>query len=301
VPAGEGVFVRSSLAADQAAIDELDRTLLIVGASATLFAALLGILVAGGLSAGLRDAAAVARRVTAGETDARVGATGSGEVADLSVALDRMTETLEARIDAERQFAADVAHELRTPVTGLVSAAELLDDSRPAEIVRERTRELRGLVEDLLQISRLDAGIETADRSQVQLAAVARDAVSRTGVTASVVEVSPGHLFTDERRVERVLENLLRNARSHGAPPIVVRVRERSISVQDAGSGFPPELLIQGPGRFRRGAGASTTGGGSGLGLSIAAGQAEVLGATLDLANPEDGGAIATLTFPSDG
>ena len=191
VPGGEGVFIRSSLAADQAAIDELDRTLLLVGAAATLFAALLGILVAGGLSARLRDAAAVARRVAAGETDARIDATGSDEVADLSGALDQATSALGARIEAEKQFVADVAHELRTPVTGLVSAAELLDDSRPAEIVRERTRELRGLVEDLLQISRLDAGVETADRSQMELTAAARDAVARTGVEASVVEVSP--------------------------------------------------------------------------------------------------------------
>lgn len=214
--------------------------------------------------------------------------------------LERMREVLEQRIESEKRFVADVAHELRTPITGLVSAAELLDDSRPAQIVRERIHQLRSLVEDLLQISRLDAGVETADRSRVELIAAARDAVTETGVEAEVVDEGSGRMDTDKRRIERILWNLLRNANRHGAPPIVVRVRERSIRVEDAGPGFPPELIVWGPGRFRKGERSSTTGGGSGLGLSIAAGQAEVLGAALRLGNPEAGGAVAELLLPEN-
>lgn len=298
VPGSDGVFVRASLAADLEAIDELDRTLLLVGALATAVAALLGAFIAAGMSMRLREAAAVARKVAGGDLKARVGAGGEDEVADLSGALDGMTDALESRIDAEKRFVADVAHELRTPITGLVSAAELLDDSRPAEIIRERTRELRSLVEDLLQISRLDAGVETADRSQVELAGAARDAVVRTGVEAEVVEEEPGRMLTDRRRIERILGNLLRNAERHGAAPIVVRVRKRSIAVEDSGAGFPPEFLVWGPARFRKGE-RSSTGGGSGLGLSIAAGQAEVIGAELRLTNSATGGAVAELLLPS--
>lgn len=300
VPGSEGIFVLASRAADRAALDELDRNLLLVGAGATIAAALLGIFVAAGLSARLADAAAVARRVAAGDIDARVGALGRDEVADLSGALDQMTEALSDRIETEQRFVADVAHELRTPVTGLVSAAELLDESRPAQIVRERTRELRNLVEDLLQVSRLDAGVEAADHSRVELAAAARSAIARTDVTASVEEEARAWLFTDGRRIERILENLLRNAERHGAEPIVVRVSELSISVEDSGPGFEPELLFRGPARFRKGARSPTTGGGSGLGLSIAAGQAEVIGGELRLANKKEGGAVATLLLPAD-
>lgn len=298
VEGDDGIFVRASLAADREAIDALDRALIGVGAGATLLAALLGVLISAGLSARLREAAAVARRVAGGELDARVRASGEDEVADLSGALDRMTDALESRIESEKRFVADVAHELRTPITGLVSAAELLDDGRPAAIVRERTRELRALVEDLLQISRLDAGVETADRSQVDLAKAAREAVARTGVAAEVLEEGPARVLTDGRRIERILANLLRNAERHGAPPVVVRVRDRSIAVEDSGPGFSPEFLASGPARFHKGSRGST-GGGSGLGLSIAAGQADVIGAELRLANRDGGGAIAELRLPS--
>ena len=214
--------------------------------------------------------------------------------------IERMRDELEQRIADEKRFVADVAHELRTPITGLVSAAELLDDGRPAEIVRERINELRTLVEDLLQISRLDAGVETADRSSVELIDAARDAVRESGVDASVIDEGAGRMYTDKRRIERVLGNLLRNAERHGAPPIVVGVREHEIVVQDSGPGFPPELVIWGPARFRKGERTSTTGGGSGLGLSIAAGQAEVLGGDLRLANAKSGGAMAVLKLPAE-
>jgi signal transduction histidine kinase len=118
--------------------------------------------------------------------------------------------------------------------------------------------------------------------------------------------VHESQVTTDPRRLERVLINLLVNAAKHGRPPIEVTVEGRVIRVRDHGPGFPEELLAQGPSRFRTGS-TDRAGHGHGLGLTIAAGQARVLGARLTFRNvrpvaaPEDvpaEGAVAVLWLP---
>lgn len=107
---------------------------------------------------------------------------------------------------------------------------------------------------------------------------------------------------TDPRRLERVLANLLANAVRHGKPPVEVSVFGPYIRVRDHGPGFPDDLLREGPSRFRTGS-ADRAGSGHGLGLTIAAGQARVLGARLTFSNapPHDGGgAIAQLILPRE-
>jgi signal transduction histidine kinase len=99
---------------------------------------------------------------------------------------------------------------------------------------------------------------------------------------------------TDRRRVERVLGNLVANAHKHGAPPVVVTVDGPVVSVRDHGPGYPGYLLESGPQRFRTESG----GKGHGLGLTIAVGQAEVIGAELVFAAAPDGGAEARLRLP---
>ncbi len=155
---GAGVYVRESFAQDERALTQLRDTLIVVGVSGTLVAALLGVILANSLSRRLRRAADVADRVAAGDLHARIGAGGGDEVARLGHAVDAMSEALAERLQREQRFAADAAHELRTPLTALTSAAELLDDSRPAEIVRERVAALRLLVADLLELAQLDGG-----------------------------------------------------------------------------------------------------------------------------------------------
>lgn len=98
---------------------------------------------------------------------------------------------------------------------------------------------------------------------------------------------------TDPRRLERILANVLANALRHGAAPITVEVDGPVVIVRDHGPGFPPDVLRDGPSRFRKGPGDGT--GGHGLGLTIAQGQAGVLDAGLTLANHPDGGALVTL------
>ncbi|WP_299528993.1 HAMP domain-containing sensor histidine kinase [uncultured Streptomyces sp.] len=283
-------------------IGGLDRA--IVGSSLLAVAAtlLVGLFAVGRVTRRLKQTARVARRISAGDLDARVGDPRTGapsrsqdEVAVVAGALDTMASSLQRRLQAEQRFTADVAHELRTPLTGLWAAAELLPPGRPAEMVRDRVGAMRALTEDLLEISRLDARTEQADLSVHAPAPLVDRAVRAAGPEVSVRVVGPPALVeTDRRRLERVLGNLVANARQHGAPPVTVTVDGATVSVRDRGPGFPEYLTAGGPQRFRTEDG----GKGHGLGLTIALGQAEAIGAVLTLRNPPDGGAEALLTLP---
>jgi len=290
--AHRGVYVRLSFAADQATIDDLRSTLVEVGLASATGGALIGLALAWRLSRRLRVAAAAAEQVTAGSLSARVNARGRDEVAALGAAMDRMADSLQERIEHEQRFVANVAHDLRTPVTGLVAAASLLEQDRVGSVVRERVSRLHTLVEDLLEISRLENGAATADLRWVEVDAFVRSLVARRpGVVADAPD--PARAFTDPRRLERIVDNLLDNAARHGAPPVVVAVRGGTIVVSDSGPGFSPEMLERATQRFATGD--TARGHGIGLGLAIAAAQARVLGGSLRLANRPQGGAEVTV------
>ncbi|MFG2282811.1 ATP-binding protein [Streptomyces asoensis] len=256
----------------------------------------------------LHATARVARRITAGDLDARVDDSRArepgrpqDEVGAVAVALDSMASSLQGKLLSEQRFTADVAHELRTPLTGLHAAAELLPPGRPTELVRDRVAALRTLTEDLLEISRLDTGRERLELDTEALGALALRVVRAAGApdaedapATEVRIVRDARVETDRRRLERVLGNLLANAHRHGLPPVVLSVDGPVVTVRDHGDGYPDYLLTHGPQRFRTEGGAK----GHGLGLTIAAGQAEVLGARLTFADAPDGGALATLTLP---
>ncbi|WP_062348076.1 sensor histidine kinase [Herbidospora yilanensis] len=242
----------------------------------------------------LRRVARTARRVADGDLEARTSAgRGGDEITGIAAAVDTMAAALHDRLRTEQRFTADVAHELRTPLTGLVTSAELLPEGEATDLVRDRVRVLRTLVENLLEISRLDAGAESADRVEVPLGRFAGDCVHRTGLAAEVTVHGDPIAVTDPRRLDRILANLVVNAHRHGRAPVEVRVAGTTITVRDHGPGFPASLLAEGPRRFRTGA--SERGRGHGLGLTIAAGQARVIGARLGFANAPEGGAVATV------
>ncbi|MER5930111.1 HAMP domain-containing sensor histidine kinase [Streptomyces sp. NPDC002054] len=258
----------------------------------------------------LHQTATVARRITQGDLDARVGdprtedpARPQDEVATVAGALDTMAATLQAKLLSEQRFTADVAHELRTPLTGLQAASELLPAGRPTQLVQERVRTMRQLTEDLLEISRLDSGSEQVESELQQLGALAARVVRASAATSAgraaateVVVVRDAYVETDRRRLERVLGNLVANAHKHGRGPVVLTVDGPVVTVRDHGDGYPDYLVAHGPQRFRTEPQAG--GKGTGLGLTIAVGQAEVIGGRLRFGNAPNGGAIATLTLP---
>ncbi|WP_369376354.1 ATP-binding protein [Streptomyces sp. cg36] len=282
-------------------INGLDQAILgssILAIGATLLVGVLGVT---RVTRRLHQTATVARRIGAGDLDARVDdprakdpSRPQDEVATVAGALDTMAGTLQNKLLSEQRFTADVAHELRTPLTGLHAAAELLPEGRPAELVRDRVRAMRSLTEDLLEISRLEAGSETVDLDLEYLGPLVERVVRGSGTGARVVVVRDACVETDKRRLERVLANLVGNAHKHGAAPVELTVDGPVVTVRDHGAGFPAYLLDHGPQRFRTEGGSK----GHGLGLTIAVGQAAVLGARLRFANAPDGGAIAWLTLP---
>ncbi|WP_371678630.1 ATP-binding protein [Streptomyces sp. NBC_01276] len=357
VGGGRVLTVRQALTAEQAELAELDGQLIASGTGVVALSAVGGALLASRLSKDLRSAAETARRISAGDLDARIGASGvpgsRDEVAELSSAVDTMAASLQQRLEAEQRFTADVAHELRTPLTGLHTAAELLPPGRPTELVRDRVGALRTLTEDLLEVARLDANREEAQLEEHRLGPLVASITRRSGVSARLSgtedvragaagggpdgrpdggpderrncapderpagcardrtygrtdegtgrrtdgRAGAGALVrTDARRLERILTNLLLNARRHGAGPITVTVSGASVTVRDHGPGFPESLLREGPQRFKTGA--AERGQGTGLGLTIAFGQAQVIGAAVTLSNPDPSGAAATVTLP---
>ncbi|MEU9042364.1 MULTISPECIES: HAMP domain-containing sensor histidine kinase [unclassified Kitasatospora] len=303
-PVQDGVLsVRVDFAQDRQAIADLDRIILLTVVAAVFTTVLAGVLVADRISRRLRTAATAARGIAAGGTDTRIGelVDGKDEVADLAAAVDLMSRTLHRRLADEQRFTADVAHELRTPLTGLVTAAELLPPGRPTQLVQNRVQALRGLVEDLLEVSRLDADAESPDLCAVPLERAVRRTVSLTGLDVTV-EVTGAtadrQVRTDLRRLDRILGNLILNAHRHGAAPVHLHVDGHRITVRDHGPGYPDDLLRHGPQRFRTNV--PERGRGHGLGLTIATGHTRVIGATLAFANHPAGGALATLTLPPD-
>ncbi|MGW2251052.1 sensor histidine kinase [Kitasatospora sp. NPDC001660] len=305
-PGSPVLAVRINMSPELHTLSRLDATVTVASLAALGAAVPVAVYGAGLLGRRLRRVSETAGRISAGDLDARTGPVGGrDEVADIAAAVDRMADSLGQRLRTERQFTADVAHELRTPVGGLLAAVDLLPSGETEDLLRGRVRDLRGLVEDLLEVSRLDAGAEQPVRARVPLGAVVAEAVTHTGFDAEVTvegatAEGDGTVFveTDPRRLERVVGNLVVNAHRHGAAPVTVAVDGRAVVVRDHGPGFPPDLLLHGPRRFHTGA--RERGAGHGLGLTIAFGQARLLGAELRLDNAPDGGAVATLRLPPD-
>ncbi|SDK60104.1 sensor histidine kinase [Streptomyces indicus] len=297
VPVGDHVLaVRTDMSAEVRRLQLLDRSIVKAVLAALVVVVPLAALATEPMNRRLRHGARTARSIAGGNLGARIGRRGRArdEITDMSAAVDAMAAALQHRLESEKRFTADVAHELRTPLMGLVTAAGLLDEEdEAARLVRERVATLRALTEDLLEVSRLDAGAERARLDEVPLGEFVEDVVRRAEGAADVRVEDARTVRTDPRRVERVLANLIANAHRHGAAPVRVTVSGTRIEVRDHGPGFPAEVLAEGPRRFRTGA--VERGHGHGLGLTIASGQASVLGAALTFRNAADGGAVACL------
>ncbi|NJP66010.1 HAMP domain-containing histidine kinase [Streptomyces sp. ventii] len=299
--------VRQSYLPQTEALGALDRTLLGAGLIATGLGSLLGLLLATVGGRRIAGSARTAQRIAQGDLAARVRPRGRDEIARMATAVNTMADALQVRLEAERRITADIAHELRTPVAGLVTAAELLPPGRPTELVRDRARTLRRLVEDVLEVARLDtAGVEEAEFECCLTSELARQAVAACadqlpeaagGESITLTVTADAEVRTDPRRVARVLANLLSNALRHGGAPVGLEVDGPLLRVRDDGPGFPVELLAQGPQRFRTAA--RERGRGTGLGLTIVAGQARLLGARVHRANPLGGGAVTELLLPT--
>jgi two-component system sensor histidine kinase MtrB len=282
---------------------ELRRVLLGGWLAVTLAGAVVGFGLARRTLEPVGRAAAAASAVAGGLLDTRLPVRAADEFGAWAAAFNQMAAALEAKIVAlsqarerEQRFTADVAHELLTPVTALVAAASLLRGQldqlpeqlrRPAELLAEAGLRLRRLVEDLLEISRLDSGQVPVQPQQVDLAGLVRAILAARGWQGRVRCDAPATpVATDPRRVERILANVIANAVEHGGGAAEVRLTgERSavtVAVVDRGPGIAEAHLPHLFDRFYQ-ADRARAGSGTGLGLAIARENARLLGAGIEI------------------
>lgn len=263
-------------------------------------------------------ASRAARSIAEGLLDTRLPVGGRDEFGSWASSFNEMAEALEAKISAlteaqarERRFTSDVAHELRTPLTAIVSEASLLrehlDDMppearRPAELLVADVSRLRRLVEELMEISRLDAGRTTVRLEPVDLRSLLGGMLRARGWESRVaLEADEVVLQTDRRRLERIVGNLVGNALEHGGRDVAVRTGRDGtgvfVEVSDRGHGIAPEHLGHLFERFYK-ADPARTGPGSGLGLNIALENARLLGGDIEVWSEPGEGTRFTLRIP---
>lgn len=263
-------------------------------------------------------ASRAARSIAEGLLATRLPVGKADEFGAWAASFNEMAEALEQKIRAladaqarERRFTADVSHELRTPITALVGAASLLREHidrmpeearRPAELLVQDVARLRRLVEELMEISRLDAGGEQVRPEPVAVTSLLRGLLEARG-WSSRVELSGDELTlsTDPRRFERIVDNLIGNALRHGGQDVRVQVRRDGLraflEVSDRGPGIPSEHLPHVFERFYK-ADPSRTGTGSGLGLAIARENARLLGGDIRVWSEAGVGTRFTVLLP---
>ena len=282
-----------------ATMDLIGSSFLLAGVILTLLVGAVAWVVTRQVVAPVRRAAEVAQRLSAGKLNQRMPSRGEDDLALLATSFNGMADSLQSQIRqleglsaVQQRFVSDVSHELRTPLTTIRMAVDLIHDarddfdptvSRSAELLAGELDRFEALLADLLEISRFDAGAAALDIEPVDLVGTVRKVVDaarpladRRGSTITIHAVDgPAEADVDERRVERILRNLVVNAIEHGeGKPIDIHVGVGldavAVVVEDHGVGLRPGEAANVFTRFWRAdpARARTTGG-TGLGLSI--------------------------------
>ncbi|MDP2350058.1 MAG: HAMP domain-containing sensor histidine kinase [Chloroflexota bacterium] len=301
------------------AVAQLRLGLLGAGLIAVSVALLAAGIIARGILRPVDAAGRAARRIAAGDLRARVPERGRDEFARWAAEFNKMADALETTVGSleaaqqqNRRFVADVAHELRTPLTALVAEASLIEGGleglspgarRAAELLVADVRRLRTLVDELMEISRFDAAAEQPQLERMDLGRVVTSVVAARLPEAAVsIPRDPVAVDSDPRRLDRIVSNLLDNARAHapGAPvevALTMTLGGALVVVADRGPGVPADALPRLFERFFK-ADPSRGSGGSGLGLAIAAEHAALLGGTLRARARPGGGLVFVLTLP---
>lgn len=325
---GVQVFLTVPQTTEQAYVDALVSAVERATVPALALAVLLALLAARGVLRPVRALRSATRSIAEGRLDTRLAVNGSDELADLShtfnetaAALEKSVAELRGMEARARRFAADVSHELRTPlaamsaVTGILDedAAHLEPDTATAvRLISEETVKLARLVDDLMEISRFDAGAAVPHLDEIDLAESLRRTLAARAWTDLVDTALPppdalrGRV--DPRRLDVVVANLVGNALRHGARPVLLRLSEGGrpeaagrvavIEVLDSGPGIPGNALPYVFERFYKSDAARVRTEGSGLGLAITTENVRVHGGTVRAANRPEGGAVFTVELP---
>jgi signal transduction histidine kinase len=296
-------------------LDELSRTLRILAlalAGAALVTTIAGAVIGRWASGrALRPLAQVSRAaeiVAGGSLDTRLLARGDPELSALASSFNRMTDALQERIDHEVRFTADVSHELRSPLTTLATSLGVLESHRDElpprsrhalDLLSAELRRFQRMVDNLLEISRMDTGSAELSLDQVEVGELARQAGAAGGAGDVPVDVDPAvagvRLWVDKRRIERVVTNLVANADQYAGGVTRLAVEPGAGGVRfvvvDRGPGVAPGERDRIFERFYRGQAAGQRGvtDGTGLGLSLVAEHVRLHGGRVWVESGPDG------------
>ena len=240
-----------------------------------------------------------------GQLSSRVPVEGNDEVASLARSFNESAERIEALMLAQKHLLSNASHELRSPLTRIRMAVELLQEHAPPELRRELIRniaELDQLVDEILLASRLDALSDAAPSMEnLDLTALVAEECAAVDAQLQAQAVS---LRGDARLLRRMVRNLLENAKRYGGETqIVVSLainagREIQLDVLDSGPGIPPEERENIFAPFHRLPGASERAGGVGLGLSLVRQIANAHGGSARCVSGEYGGGCFRIALP---
>jgi signal transduction histidine kinase len=293
--------------------------LLVAGAIAAAIALIVARWLARGMTQPLRDMALAARRMETGDYGQRVETASRDEVGQLAAAFNRMSAELQQVEQLRRDLVANVSHELKTPISALRARLEnLLDgverpDADTLQVMLAQTERLGRLVEQLLELSRIESGDVPLRLQEVALAPLVSEVLSEIEVARADRRVHlSGHIssavppvFADRERVHQVLFNLLDNAVRFTPPGGEVRVTAEQhngsvgVHVADTGPGISPEHLPRLFERFYRVDPArSRDDGGTGIGLAIARSVVEAHGGRIWAESEPGKGSMFTFELP---
>ncbi|WP_037355596.1 MtrAB system histidine kinase MtrB [Amycolatopsis orientalis] len=322
------LYLLFPLTSEQTTVSTVQNTLFVAGIVLLLLLAGITNLVVRQVVRPVRQAVAAAEQFAGGDLDQRLAVVGEDDLAKLAVSYNSMAASIQNQIrqleefgGLQRRFTSDVSHELRTPLTTVRMAADVLHASREqfppglarsTELLVDELDRFEALLGDLLEISRLDAGVEELSAEYIDVRPIATRAVEQVrvlaGTAGSAVELvlpdEDASAEVDARRIERILRNLLANAVDHseGKPVVLtVAVNESAVAVtvRDYGVGLragEAELVFNrfwraDPSRNRRT-------GGTGLGLAISQEDARLHGGVLDAWGEPGHGACFRLVVP---
>jgi two-component system sensor histidine kinase MtrB len=299
---------------------DLDRTLtlggwILVGLTVLtgVMGAIIGATAAGQILGPVSRLGSGARRIASGELGTRIPLTGDADLDPIAESFNDMAEAVQARIARERRFAANVSHELRSPVTSVLGTAELLDahradlpdrESRLIGVLVQQVGRMARVLVDLLEISRLTSD-DPPQWESADIGSLCREVVVQRGGDPRAVVGDRAVMRTDARRLERIVGNLVDNAMRHGDGLTEVRIQrepgECLIVVDDAGPGIDDaisERLFEPFARGPVGTDSGSEGHGAGLGLAIVREQARALGGDVTAGRGPSGGARFVVRLP---